>query len=98
MERLTRIACGWCGHATEPSRCGYCGRDPALPYLHRGETPQILNDPEAGRPVLNERQIGHRLAAAVAELGPGATVERLADFLGVSPRTVRRWKKAIDGH
>lgn len=97
MERLTRITCGWCGRAAEPSRCGYCGRDPGLPYVQRGVAPPAVVSKDVGRPALNEHRIAQKLAVAVEEIGPDATVEQIAELIGVSPRTIRRWKKAIDG-
>ncbi len=93
----TRVECGWCGHPTLEGTCSYCGRDPLVPYTQRGPPPTRLPAPEAGRPSLEERRGRNRLSMAAEELGPGATVERTAEYLGVSPRTVRRWKAAVDG-
>lgn len=78
------IACGWCGKPTEPDRCGVCGRDPVLPWTQRG-----LEPPESDAHT-------HELATAAAELrreGRRVTAETLAERLGVSPRTVRRWQE-----
>jgi len=76
------IVCGWCGHATEPSVCAGCGRDPVLAWYQRGLTP-----PEA-------KQHSAQLAAARRRLrnkGQSPTAEALAEEMGVSERTIRRW-------
>lgn len=75
------ILCGWCGAPTPSGACASCGRDAALPWAQRGQTP-----PQADSPT-------RRLAQAVAALGADATVERIAEHLDVSPRTVRRWRE-----
>ena len=90
-----RIACGWCGHPTLPGRCGYCGRDPELPYRQRGREAPVVSDHVEGRPPLSERDIRERYDAARRDLrsrGVEATVEALAEALDRSPRTVREWK------
>ena len=77
------IVCGWCGKPTTPERCSACGHiDPARPYVQRGE-PVPTTDPNQ-----------HRLTEAEAALGPRATVDALAEYLSVDPRTVRRWRKS----
>jgi hypothetical protein len=77
------IECGWCGQPTKPGRCGNCQRDPALPWLQRGTEPPAFGATEVHR---------RRLAQAYRELGRDASVERLAEFLDVDARTVRRWR------
>lgn len=89
------IACGWCGHATEPELCGYCGRDPTLPYVHRGTEPVQVGARTKGRPGLTQREIARRLDDAAQQLGRDATTEQIAELLGISTKTVRRWKTAI---
>jgi hypothetical protein len=96
LRPVGETRCGWCGHTTTPARCGYCGRDPATPYRHRGEELPVV-EPAKGRPGLDNDDIRRRLAGALDALGPHATVESLAELLDVSPRTVRRWKNAVDG-
>lgn len=93
----TRVACGWCGHPTAPGTCGYCGRDPSRPYLQRGIPVVHVPMPKAGRPGLDDATIRARLREATEILGPDATVQEIAEQLGVDPRTVRRWKVAVDG-
>lgn len=78
------IHCGWCGVPTERSRCASCRRDPTLPYLQRAIEPEPI-DPHA------EQRTA--LARADRELGPHATIDAIAEFLDVSPRTVRRWRE-----
>lgn len=90
------IVCGWCGQPASES-CANCGRDPVLPWFQRG-LPAPVIDEAAGRPVLDASAIRHRLAQARDAVGAAATVEQLAEWLAVSPRTVRRWRKRIDGH
>lgn len=48
---------------------------------------------EPGRPALDPADVGRRLADARHALGTTATVERIAEYLDVSPRTVRRWQQ-----
>ena len=87
------IRCGWCGHPTEPERCGHCGhRDPEQPWIQRGEeVPKVAV--ENGRPALDPADIARRLAEARAAIGSPATVARIAEYLDVSERTVRRWQQ-----
>lgn len=92
-----RIVCGWCAHATPAGCCDYCGRDPALPWRQRGTVPPAADhDPEHGRPPLEPREIRRRYdeaRAALVAAGHEPTVERLAEALDRSPRTVREWRK-----
>ena len=90
-----RVACGWCGHATAPAECGYCGRDPRLPYLQRGIRVPLMESHE-GRPPLDEADVRARYVAAVETIertGRQATVEAIAEQLDRSPRTIRDWRK-----
>ena len=91
-----RIACGWCGHATRPEACLYCGRDPSQPWVQRGLEPPVIAEHEAGRPALDERDIRERYEhardALVAE-GKDATVEAIAERMDRSPRTVREYRQ-----
>jgi hypothetical protein len=80
------IVCGWCHGETTPDRCSLCGRDPALPWVQRGQEPPAVNPAERNRV---------RMVRASTDLlaeGYEPTIERLADRLGVDPRTVRRWR------
>jgi hypothetical protein len=79
------IVCGWCHSETVPGRCSACGRDPATPWVQRGEAPPSVED---WRLLMKYT----RLSQAKRELGPNATVEQIAEHLSVSPRTVRRWQ------
>ena len=92
-----RIVCGWCARATSPGQCAYCGRDPRLAWKQRGAQPPVADhDAEAGRPPLDAREIRRRYDEARAVLvtaGREPTVERLAEALDRSPRTVREWRK-----
>ena len=83
------IACGWCGLATaNPDRCTSCGHeDPSRPWLQRGQSPPTID----GR--TDPTTIRRRLAEATRALGGSPTIEALAEELGVSPRTVRRWRE-----
>lgn len=80
------IVCGWCGSATMRDPCEHCEHvDPARPWIQRGQQPPSES-------VLRRQ----RLARAEAELrgtGIEPTVERIAERLDVSPRTVRRWRE-----
>jgi len=81
------IECGWCGQPARPDRCGNCHRDPALPWVQRGQEPPAPDTADAVR---------RRLAAAGSDIeaqGNRVTAERLAEQLDVSPRTVRRWQQ-----
>lgn len=89
------IVCGWCGHPTRSvDRCEACGHVwPQVPWEQRGEAvPQIRTD-AAGRPSLDPKAIRRRLREAQAELGGTTTVAQLAEHLGVSDKTVRRWRE-----
>jgi hypothetical protein len=77
------IFCGFCGQPTEPELCANCRHDPVLPYLQRGQEPD---------PVERGPEIRRRLAQAARDLD-NPTAERLAERLGVSARTVRRWQQ-----
>jgi hypothetical protein len=83
------IACGWCGHATANlDRCTSCGHeDPARPHRQRGSEPPVVD----GR--IDPTDVRKRLAEATRTLGGNPTIEALAEQLGVSPRTVRRWRE-----
>lgn len=91
-----RIACGWCGHPTTPAACLYCGRDPSLPWVQRGQAPPVVPEHAEGRPALDERDVRRRYEEArdalVAE-GREPTVEAIAERLDRSPRTVREWRQ-----
>lgn len=81
------ILCGWCSEPTKDGeRCDHCRHiDPTRPYTQRG-----LPVPDASEAKLR------RLARAEADIraaGEVVTVERLAERLGVDPRTVRRWRE-----
>jgi hypothetical protein len=88
------ILCGWCGKATaNHERCTSCGHVlPEVPWTQRGQDPPTVAH-EPGRPATDPGDVGRRLAAAHASLGPHATVDAVAELLDVSPRTVRRWQK-----
>lgn len=92
-----RIVCGWCAHATPPDACDRCGRDPALPWLQRGQWPPRADGSHApGRPPADPRDIRRRYDEARAYLeahGRTPTVDAVAEQLDVSPRTVREWRK-----
>lgn len=77
------IVCGWCGKDTaNEDRCTSCGHiEPTRPFVQRGE------------PVPRADVRRRRLAEAAAALGPDATIERIAEFLEVDARTVRRWRQ-----
>lgn len=86
------IVCGWCGAGTEAGACRSCGRDPAVPWLQRGQTPQAF---DAATERVKEQQ--SRLAAArraLTDAGVAITNAALAEELGVDERTVRRWMSA----
>lgn len=79
---MTRIACGFCSAATDDgSPCVNCRRDPVIPYAQRGAAPDLADTPRL------------RLAEAASALGSDATIERIAEYLAVDPRTVRRWRQ-----
>lgn len=82
------IRCGWCGNPTAGDPCSACGHeDPVRPWYQRGqEPPKVAKADEARK----------RLAAArhaIESEGRKATVDALAEQLGVDPRTVRRWRE-----
>ena len=78
------IVCGWCHAETPAGPCAACGRDAELPWTQRGQQPPAV---EAWQQMRRRR----RLEQVRRDLGPEATVERIAEALGVSDRTVRRW-------
>lgn len=78
------IVCGWCAAITGPMTCQACGRDPVVPWVQRGQEPR--SEAQAKR-----LDISRRLTEARRALGPGATVDAIAELVGVSSRTVRRW-------
>lgn len=78
------IVCGWCHADTPEFRCVACGRDPAIPWIQRAETPPQVAEAKRAD---NYR----RLVQARRDLGPDATNERIAELLGVSEKTIRRW-------
>lgn len=86
---MSVMACGWCGHPTaNDDRCTSCGhQDPRRPWIQRGQEAPVV----AGRLVATD--VRKRLAEATHELGGSPTIEALAERLGVSPRTVRRWRE-----
>lgn len=81
------IVCGWCGRLTQDAaRCDACDhRDPRIPYEQR-------NLPVPDGSAIKRRQMVDVEAALRAE-GVKPTVERIAERLEVSPRTVRRWRE-----
>lgn len=82
------IACGWCGQPTEPGpACSSCGRDPALPYLQRGLEPP---GPDLHA---RERRLLADATADLTERGIKPTAQALADRIGQSERTIRRWQQ-----
>lgn len=86
---MALIICGWCGHPTQNEiRCSSCGHeDPSRPWTQRGQDAPTI----AGR--TNPDDVRKRLAEATRDLGGSPTIEALAERLGVSPRTVRRWRE-----
>jgi len=80
------IRCGWCGRPTpDDDRCRSCGHaDPRLPWDQRRAPVPAVSAVDDHR---------RRLAEAERELGTDATIERIAEHLEVSPRTVRRWRE-----
>ena len=81
---MARIVCGFCSAATDDaSACVNCHHDPVLPYTQRGVAVALADTPRL------------RLAEAASALGSDATVERIAEYLDVDPRTVRRWRKDV---
>jgi hypothetical protein len=80
------IVCGWCHADTAPERCSNCGHDPVLPWFQRAEEPPVVNEAERRFQAVREAEKGLRLA------GLEPTVERIAERLDVSPRTVQRWR------
>jgi hypothetical protein len=80
------IVCGWCSADTVPDRCSVCGRDPALPWVQRGQEAPTVDVAE--RRFRAVRQVEQALRLE----GQAPTIERLAERMGVSPRTVRRWQ------
>jgi len=88
------IVCGWCHHGTaNRDRCTTCGHvDPERPWAQRGQAaPTVV--PESGRPTLDRAEVSRKLAEARSALGSPATVARIAEYLDVDQRTVRRWQK-----
>lgn len=81
------IRCGFCGGETAPGSCSLCGRDPALPYVQRGMEPPVIDEAARHRQALAEA------TSAIEASGLRATIDRLAEQLDVSPRTVRRWRE-----
>lgn len=84
------IECGWCGQPAGPGRCGNCHRDPAIPWVQRGQEPQAIDPRE------RERRLVAEASAALRSEGVRVTAEALADRLDVSERTVRRWQQASE--
>lgn len=83
------IRCGWCGGPTAShDRCTSCGHEaPERPWIQRGqEAPAV-----SGR--VDATDVRRRLAEATRALGGSPSIEALAEQLGVSPRTVRRWRE-----
>lgn len=92
-----RIVCGFCGSPVEfgAALCSNCRHDPLTAYVQRGQEPELIEE-GAGRPTLDLADTRHRLQQATADLkamGRAVTVAHLADHLGVSDRTVRRWQQ-----
>lgn len=79
--------CGWCGHPTATDPCSSCGHiDPDRPWIQRGQVPPVVDDAERHRRLLAEAR------DTLRREGVEPTIERLAEQLDVSPRTVRRWR------
>jgi hypothetical protein len=89
------IECGWCGAATKPGACSTCGRDPALPWQQRAQDPPGFTARDAGRPNLDASQVRQRIRIARKE-HPDATNAELAEYLGISARTLGRWQMLAD--
>jgi hypothetical protein len=62
-----------------------------LPWEQRGLEPPAA-DAKAGRPTLDAKTIRRMWAEAKKALGPGATLDQIAEQLDRSPRTVREWR------
>lgn len=80
------IECGWCGGETKPGRCSACGREPIVPWTQRGLMPPAVTSSSRNRRLLAEAE------KALREEGREPTVDRVAEHLGIDPRTVRRWR------
>jgi hypothetical protein len=81
---MARIVCGFCAAATDDGGpCVNCRHDPVVPYIQRGQEP------------LRAIPAQVRLAEAERAVGRDATVEQLAEYLSVDPRTVRRWRADV---
>jgi methylphosphotriester-DNA--protein-cysteine methyltransferase len=80
------IVCGWCHSDTAPGRCSPSGREPALPWLQRATEPPVVTEAERHRRLLTDA------TAALRAEGADPTTERLAEHLGIDPRTIRRWR------
>ena len=89
------MICGWCEQPTANLvRCSSCGHpDPGRPWEQRGEATPTVRADVVGRPVLDPAAIRRRLSEARRVLGDTVTIERLAEHLEVSEKTVRRWQK-----
>ena len=78
------MICGWCGNASAGDPCTSCGHeDPDRPWRQRNVPPPIKSP-------------ARRLTAArrvIEADGRKATIEAMAEELGVSSRTVRRWRE-----
>lgn len=83
------IRCGWCGGDTAPDRCSLCGRDPALPYVQRGQEPPVVDAAELARRKLDEA------AKAIEASGRKVTAAAVAEHHDVDERTVRRWRADV---
>lgn len=93
---MKRIPCGWCSRPTPLGECINCGRDPMLPWTHRGIEPRELEQHDAGRPALDERRIRQQYdeaRSAIAAEGHEPTIDAIAERLDRSPRTIRDWRK-----
>lgn len=92
------ITCGWCGRSADYGRdCPACGHQrPEQPWTQRGIIPPAAPLRDPGRPSLDPADTRRRLSGAreaLAGRGRQPTEEALAEELGVSPATVRRWQK-----
>lgn len=90
------LICGWCGHTTAGSPCSSCGRDAVLPWTQRGLEPPTVRTDAVGRPPLDVAAIRRQLreaTAALQSMGGTVTNARLAELLGVSDKTIRRWRE-----
>ncbi len=84
------IVCGWCGAPTaDADWCSACKHSwPRIPWEQRGQ--------EVPGAIAQTRRRLDEARAAIEASGQRATVERVAEYLDVSARTVRRWQQMAD--